>query len=413
MDLQKVMASVDKEALITLAMDLVNIPSPTGEEHRIAEFVAHRYRSLGLRTRLQEIEPNRYNVLGILEGDGTGVNLMFNGHMDTSYSGKEEYLAGDPAHQPKAYIEGDAIRGLGIWNMKGSDAAYIAAVQAVRKAGITLRGDVTLAAVAGEIEKGSVDGYQGAEYRGAGAGTRYLVIHGGTADMAVLGEPTAFHVVPATMGYVFSKITVRGKIQHTAFVTDHSQNAISKTATVIRALEAWIPKYRSAHPYRGAEANVNITAIQGGWPTRSRTPLACGIFVDTRILPGQHPLTVKRELEGVLNTLRGQDPHLDADLEVFMTNPGTEISDGEPVVQATMRAHRAVFGTEPRLAVEGWSSDGSILNRHGIPSVNYGPPGIYGQVRIDDLYRLAQAYACIIADLCTVTRDEVLGDRHG
>ncbi len=172
MDFQKIMAAVNKEALVKLAMDLVNIPSPTGHENRIAEFVAEQYTALGLRTRLQEIEPNRYNVLGILEGDGTGINLMFNGHLDTSYSGQEDYLAGDPAHQPKAYIEGDAIRGLGIWNMKGSDAAYMAAVRAVREAGLELRGDVTLAAVAGEIEKGPIDSYQGGEYRGAGADLR-------------------------------------------------------------------------------------------------------------------------------------------------------------------------------------------------------------------------------------------------
>ena len=115
---------------------------------------------------------------------------MFNGHMDTSYSGREPWLGGK-GFKPEARVEGDYIFGLGISNMKGALACYVEAVRALQEAGVRLRGDVLIAAVVGEIEKTQWgDEFRGKEYRGYAAGSRYLVTHGGVADMCLLGEPT-------------------------------------------------------------------------------------------------------------------------------------------------------------------------------------------------------------------------------
>ena len=48
----------------------------------------------GLQVTWQEVEEGRANVIGRLEGAGTGKNLMFNGHMDTSNTGRETFLTG-------------------------------------------------------------------------------------------------------------------------------------------------------------------------------------------------------------------------------------------------------------------------------------------------------------------------------
>ena len=47
---------------------------------------------MGLAVSWQEVEDGRPNVVGRLEGAGGGRSLMFNGHMDTSYSGREPHL---------------------------------------------------------------------------------------------------------------------------------------------------------------------------------------------------------------------------------------------------------------------------------------------------------------------------------
>src|SRR2546430_1720694 len=115
---------------------------------------------------------------------------MFNGHLDTSYSGREPWLRSVPGFQPRAFEQDGRLYGLGISNMKGAVACYVEAVRTLQDAGVRLRGDVLIAAVCGEIEKTQQGAEQGAQYRGYAAGTRYLVSHGGVADMGLLGQPT-------------------------------------------------------------------------------------------------------------------------------------------------------------------------------------------------------------------------------
>ena len=107
--LERIWSLIDTDDLVRTAMDLVDIPSATGEEAAIAHFVRDLFRKMGLRTRVQEIETDRYNVVGTFQGEGTGPVLMFNGHMDTSYTGKEDFLPDTPSYQPKAYIDEDWI----------------------------------------------------------------------------------------------------------------------------------------------------------------------------------------------------------------------------------------------------------------------------------------------------------------
>ena len=78
-------------------------------------------------------------------------------------------------------------------------------------------GDVLIAAVAGEIEKTQQGDAQGAEYRGYAAGSRYLVGHGGAADMCILGEPTEQKLVLAHFGALWLRLSTSGPFVHTAF----------------------------------------------------------------------------------------------------------------------------------------------------------------------------------------------------
>src|SRR5207245_4671824 len=119
----------------------------------IAERVRDLLSELGLQVSLQEVEEGRANVLGIWEGTGGAPTLMFNGHLDTSYSGREPWLAGIPGFQPRGFVREGRIYGLGISNMKGALACYVEAVRGLQDAGVRLRGDVMIAAVSGEIQK--------------------------------------------------------------------------------------------------------------------------------------------------------------------------------------------------------------------------------------------------------------------
>ena len=88
----------------------------------------------------QQVEDGRANALGTWTGAGGGKSLMFNGHMDTSYSGREPWLRDVPGFQPEAFVRDGRLYGLGISNMKGALACYVEAVSALQDAGVRLRG---------------------------------------------------------------------------------------------------------------------------------------------------------------------------------------------------------------------------------------------------------------------------------
>ena len=117
--------SVDPNRLVDWAKRAIETPSFTGSEQALAELVAQTFGDMGLQVQWQEIEPGRANVLGTRPGVGGGPSLMFNGHMDTSYSGKEAWLAHVPGFQPSAFVEDGRLYGLGISNIKGALACYV------------------------------------------------------------------------------------------------------------------------------------------------------------------------------------------------------------------------------------------------------------------------------------------------
>src|SRR4051812_26526200 len=225
--------AIDRDRLVDWASKAIAIPSFTGSEEAMAVFMVDTFEELGLQVQWQQVEDGRANVLGTWAGARGGSSLMFNGHMDTSYSGREPWLAGIPGFQPQGFVQDGRVYGLGISNMKGALACYVAALRALRDAGVRLRGDVLVAAVAGEIEKAQYGDAQGAEFRGYATGTRHLVTHGGVADMCILGEPTENKVVLGHFGSLWLRISTSGPFIHTAFSEGRlGENAILRMREV-------------------------------------------------------------------------------------------------------------------------------------------------------------------------------------
>src|ERR1700724_4730303 len=177
-DLAKaILEQVREDEIVAMSCDVVNIPSATGEELEMGRYIRVVFEEAGLSVSWQEVEEGRANVVGLWEGTGNGKSLMFNGHMDTSNTGRETFLTG-LGYKAKAAIRNGMIYGLGIYNMKGALVCYTQAVKALMRAGVKLEGDVTIAAVVGEIEKTQwSDEFVGKEFRGYGVGSSDLVNH--------------------------------------------------------------------------------------------------------------------------------------------------------------------------------------------------------------------------------------------
>ena len=302
--------NVDRDRLVETASRMIDVHSFTGDEQRMAELMASLYEDMRLHVQWQQVEDNRANALGTWAGAGGGKSLMFNGHVDTSYSGREPWLRDVPGFQPKAFERDGRLYGLGISNMKGALACYVEAVRTLRDAGVRLKGDVLIAAVAGEIEKTQYADATGGEFRGYAAGTRYLVTHGGVADMCLLGEPTEGKVVLGHFGALWLRIRVHGNFIHTAFSEGkRDQNSILRAHEVLTSVQEWIPTWEDdpANAYRGAKAIVNIGAIEGGFGWRvSRTPHHTDLFLDVRVPPTKEMGVARREVLDWVRSLGGR-----------------------------------------------------------------------------------------------------------
>jgi acetylornithine deacetylase len=403
---------VDSDRLVEWAKKAIATPSFTGSEQAMAELMAQTFGEMGLRVQWQQVEEGRANVLGIREGSGGGPSLMFNGHMDTSYSGRESWLRHVPGFQPSAFVEDGRLYGLGISNMKGALACYVEALRALDDAGVRLRGDVLIAAVSGEIEKAQWGDAEGGEFRGYAAGTRHLVGHGGVADMCILGEPTESKIVLGHFGSLWVRIGVQGHFIHTAFSEGkRDRNSILRMREVLDAVLEWIPAWEDdpANAYRGAKAIVNVGAIEGGFGWRvSRTPHRTDLFLDVRVPPTKPMATARAQVLDMVRELAERFPEYGVDGEVYVTAPGAEIEEDHPLVSALQEAHGEVFGSPPEQDVTRWFSDASVLTRYGIAAVNYGTStGLLDTVKgenleTDGLAKTAEVYARAAMKICGV-----------
>jgi acetylornithine deacetylase/succinyl-diaminopimelate desuccinylase-like protein len=403
---------IDRDRLVAWASEAIGVPSFTGSEEAMADLVRETFLGMGLQVQWQQVEEGRANVLGVRSGAGGGSSLMFNGHMDTSYSGREPWLRDVPGFQPEAFVRDGRLYGLGISNMKGALACYVEALRALDDAGIRLRGDVMIAAVAGEIEKTQYGDAVGAEYRGYAAGSRYLVSHGGVADMCLLGEPTEGKVVLGHFGALWLRIRVHGDFIHTAFSEGRrDRNSILRMHEVLEAVREWIPTWEddAENAYRGSKAIVNVGAIDGGFGWRvSRTPHHTDLFLDVRVPPTKPMPVARRQVLDMVRGLAERFPEYGIEGEVYVTAPGAEIEEGHELVQAIDAAHEEVFGAVPERDVTRWFSDASALTRYGVPTVNYGTStGLMDvelgeNLEIDGLVKTAEVYARVAMAVCGV-----------
>lgn len=414
-----ILDAVTSERCTELAVTLVDIPSLTGNERPIAECMLKLLTGMGIDAYLQEFEPERFNTIGNIKGRGNGATLLFNGHMDISFAGNEAYLPNAPGYRPKAVVKDGWIHGMGVHNMKGGCAAFLAAAEAVVKSGVELKGNVLLAFVGGEIERHAVLHYQGASYRGGGCGTKHFVNNGGIADMAVVGEPTRMMLITEHVGSVGVRITTRGKPAPLR-VADHGEDAIRKMRVLIDVFDDFAREYAGRHRYKDCSSSVHMHSIEGGWPYRcNRVPFFCHVFLEFRLLPDQQVNEVPLEVERLLAMARARKPGIDFDTEFFVTLPPAQDCSTSVVAQRMRAAHQAVMGRAPKEGVGLFYSDASHLQAYGIPAVNYGPsgrtvtgkenwdPDIGEHLAIEDLTKTAQVYAALILDVCSKTREEL------
>jgi len=405
---ERVLAEVREEELVSMCCDVINIPSPTGEELRMAEYMRDALSALGLTLTWQDVEDGRANVIARCEGSGSGPALMFNGHMDTSNTGNESFLTG-LGYKPNAVVRGGFIYGLGIYNMKGALCCYTHAVKALQRAGVRLVGDVIIGAVAGEIEKAQWGEFTGRQYRGYGVGSHYLVNHGVLPDMCILGEPTDMKLVLEHSGSMWARISTKGIYVHTAFAEGREhQNALNRMHDVMDEVLRWAAEWCDRTAFGGHRGVVNLGCLRAGDPWRaSRTPPSADLFLDVRVPPQMPMPEARRDVKKLVAALKKRFPDYGIDFETYVSVPGAMLSEDHAMVKAIEANHARVIGSPPARDTVLWCSDASVMSRFGVPTVNYGPSSgprdAEGEkVAIKTLVEITRVYALTAAEICGV-----------
>jgi len=412
---EDVLKQIDKEELAELAISLAGIYSPPGQEGAVAEVVEGWLQQEGFETKKVALFPERPNVVGIYQGTGGGYSLLFNSHMDVVPSTPEFFREPMKPVMRTAWRDGDVLYGMGIVNDKGPMACFLCAAKAIKKAGVSLKGDLVLTAVSGEIGYESVDEFSAPQYLSKEVGTRFMVSHGVIADFALVAEATNFNLAWIEAGKAFFKITIfGGRSLYTPYISrpydiEKNPSAVVQMSKLIEKLEDWALTYEKKNTYACPGGTlipkVNLGAVRGGAPYRpTTTPELCSLYIDCRTVPNQDVLALKAELEQIVGSLR-----MEGKVELFVFRRGYEAQNIDRLAGAIGQAHHRYFGEEPKIVVGPECSmwrDINIFNEVGIPAATYGPAasaGDYGNlcITLDDLYKATQIYAEIALNLCT------------
>lgn len=410
----RALAFVDEREVVRDLLDLLAVPSISGSdaESDIQHTLAKQLRELDLDVDLWSLdlptltsdpdfpgwEVDRTEAWGLVATTGPGEPaLVLQGHVDVVPPGDLARWRHDPFAPA---VEGRRVGGRGTCDMKAGVAANLAAVRAVRAAGIELAEPLALHFVIGE------------EDGGTGAFATLRRGHHGRA--CIITEPTSGTITTANAGALTFEITVPGLATHG-----------STSYAGVSALEMFLPVH-------AALAALEERRNRDPHPLMREYPLAYPLSIG-RVTCGDWASSVPDRLvaEGRLGVALDEDP-ADARAELeecvaeaalgnlwlrdhppVVTWPGGQFAsgrydDGSSLHDLVASAHADVTrGPRPRERGAPYGSDLRLYAGAGIPTLHYGPGDVrlaHGpeeSVDVDELITVTESLVLALVRACT------------
>jgi acetylornithine deacetylase len=215
--------------LFELTRELIDIPSTTGAEAEVGQFLLSYLESLRYKVDFQKVGEGRANIVAKTNAQP---RVILSTHMDTV-----------PPHASSSEDD-DYIYGRGSCDAKGAIAAQIAAAEEVRMAGVSEIGLLFLV----DEEAGSAGAHA--------ANTHPLA---SSCEYLINGEPTNNKLAIGSKGSLRVRIHATGRAAHSAY-PEHGQSAIEKLLDVLADVRicAW-----PSDDFFG-DTTCNIGTIEGG-----------------------------------------------------------------------------------------------------------------------------------------------------
>jgi succinyl-diaminopimelate desuccinylase len=389
--------------------DIVRIPTvnPPGENYTgCAQRIGRQLEQFGYKVQYIAAEGRpehsakypRINVMGRMEGTSARPTLHFNGHFDVVPVGQGWTL--DPFG---GVVRDGKIFGRGVTDQKAGIAASIFAVEALRRAGVRLKGSVE--------QSGSVD-----EESGGFAGVAYMAehkfIHRDRTDFVIITEPlNVDRVCLGFRGVYWFKVLTHGRIAHGSMPFYGVSAVDQMTEFLHRITHELKPKLRSRRTAMPVEppgarfASLNVNAVFGGQPENEpQTPCVvdrCGAIFDRRFLAEERIEDVKGEVLAILEKLQAADPEFRYSMEDLMLVHPVQTSASAELPATVAGAIEQVIGRKPSMIASPGTYDQKHVMRigHVEQCIAYGPgildlshqPDEY--CKIDDLVNGAKVMA--------------------
>ncbi|MGE4284527.1 MAG: YgeY family selenium metabolism-linked hydrolase [Clostridia bacterium] len=352
--------------IVDFARRLIQLPSESGKEQAVANVIKEEMIKLGFDEVLQDIVGN---VIGIIKGDGTGDNIMFNCHMDQVPPGN---LKDWEYHPFDGTVADGYVHGRGASDVKGAIATQVYSAYLLKTMGIKLKGDVILTFVIDE-EPGDM------------WGMKRLCKDWLDRPIAlvVLGEATSLDIYLGHRGRLEMQLISNGRMSHSS-APWLGINAINKMVPVLAEIEKLgidLPE----NNFLG-KSTISITHIscEPGWG--STVPDVCYVNIDRRFIPSETTTAVIAQVEEVIKRNKMQDHEINIQVktrELFHTSytgiqetelldkPAYLTSKDNSYVQKAAKALNEI-GQNPEYGKWNFGTDGAYTAHVlGIPTIGY------------------------------------------
>ena len=362
---------------------LIRRPSITPADEGAMDLVQAALESLGFacrRLRFGEVE-NLYARRGT-----DGPNLCYAGHTDVVPTGDPKAWRVDPF---AAEIVDGVLIGRGAADMKGSIAAWIAAVARTLDAGAP-KGSFSLL-ITGDEEGRAIDGTRKV--------VELLQDEGERIDHCLVGEPSSVKTLGDVIkigrrGSLNVWITVEGRQGHVAY-PDRAANPIPVLLTLLdrlrsRRLDDGYPSF--------PPSNLEITTVDVANPATNVIPARAHGRFNIRFNPSHTGADLIAWIADETQRLRAESG-LKITLEflhsgdAFLTEPG-------PFVDLVCDAIEQETGARPDVNTTGGTSDARFI-RALCPVLELGPVGqtihqVDERIPVEEVGRLTDLYARVI-----------------
>jgi succinyl-diaminopimelate desuccinylase len=385
---------VKEDEVAKMGQDLVRTQSvnPPGNELAAAEYVVEVLKKSGVEAELVRHSDTRASALARLKGQGKVPALLYNGHLDTVPVGAEEWI-----HEPfGGEVAEGKIWGRGAADMKSGLAAMMTAMKVLAEARLPLKGDLILAATAGE------------EIDSLGAVAVAKMLSQEPIQALFIAEPTNNEIYIAEKGVFWVQIDTFGKTAHGS-MPEKGQNAVLMMVKIINEFEK-VDFPHEPHPILGGFTR-SINTISGGIKTNV-VPDHCVATIDMRTVPGQDHSAILQRIENIIKDLSQKIPDFRATVKAVNDHASVETSPSEPIVQKFSAVVTEMTGQKGVLKGANYFSDAvGFLPVLKVPLILFGPgePGQAHQPNEHvEVAKLVEA-----ARIFTVAAERLVGESKG